>query len=164
MKKITVHDIRHSHATDLLSMGVPIQDVSRKLGHSDVSTTLKIYTHSNLEQDKLIVQKLEESYGNHYIAAILNFRVITSIITGVKLVEENEINKAIEFLTGEEINDSNEKRLIDTCKNYILSKYSYLEKVYLFINDSVNDYMKEAFLDIMCNVGKDVSKIRPIGA
>lgn len=164
LKKITVHDIRHSHATDLLSMGVPIQDVSRRLGHSDVATTLKIYTHSNLEQDKLIVEKLEKSYGNHYVAAILNFRVITSIITGIKLVDEKEITKAIEFLTGEEINDNNEIRLIDMCKKYILSQYSYLEKVTLFINDSVDDNMKEAFMEIMCNVGKDVSKIRPIGA
>lgn len=50
------------------------------------------------------------------------------------------------------------------CKKYILSQYSYLEKVTLFINDSVDDNMKEAFMEIMCNVGKDVSKIRPIGA
>ena len=48
------------------------------------------------------------------------------------------------------------------CKKYILSQYSYLEKVTLFINDSVDDNMKEAFMEIMCNVGKDVSKIRPI--
>lgn len=164
LKKITVHDIRHSHATDLLSMGVPIQDVSRRLGHSDVATTLKIYTHSNLEQDKLIVQKLEESYGNHYVSTILNFKVIVSIITGIKLVEDNEIDEAIQFITGEEINDSNKYMLINSCKNYILSEYNYLENINLFINDSVDNKMKEAFLNIMSNVGKDVSKIRPINA
>lgn len=49
LKKITLHDIRHSHATYLLGIGIPIPDVSRRLGHSDISTTLKTYTHSNLK-------------------------------------------------------------------------------------------------------------------
>lgn len=164
LKKITIHDIRHSHATDLLSMGVPIQDVSRRLGHSDVATTLKIYTHSNLGQDKLIVQKLEESYGNHYVANILNFNVIVTIITGVSLAEDKEVENAIHYLTGEEINESNKIMLLNSCKKYILSEYNYLENINLFINDSVDNVMKEAFMNIMCNVSKDLNNLRPIGA
>lgn len=164
LKKITVHDIRHSHATDLLSMGVPIQDVSRRLGHSDIATTLKIYTHSNLEQDKLIVQKLEESYGNYYVAAILNFKVIVSIITGIKLVEDKEIDNAIHYITGEEINNINKNMLLNSCKKYILSEYNYLENVNLFINDSTSSNMIEAFIDIMSNISNDINNLRPIGA
>lgn len=54
LRKITIHDIRHSHATYLLSIGVPLQDVSRRLGHSEPATTLKIYTHNSLAQDEKI--------------------------------------------------------------------------------------------------------------
>lgn len=164
LKDITVHDIRHSHATDLLSMGVPIQDVSRRLGHSDVATTLRIYTHSNLGQDKLIVEKLENKYGNRFVSNILNFKVITSIIIGIKLATEEEISNAIKYITGEEVTESNYDNLINTCRKYILEKYSYLEDINMFIKADSTDNIKEAFLNIMCNVKMDVCKIRPMGA
>ena len=40
-----LHDLRHSHATLLIQNGVPINVVSRRLGHSTVEMTLKVYTH-----------------------------------------------------------------------------------------------------------------------
>ncbi len=39
------HDLRHTAATVLLSQGVPVKVVSELLGHSDISTTLRIYAH-----------------------------------------------------------------------------------------------------------------------
>src|SRR5258706_2810757 len=39
------HDLRHSAATLLLSMGVPVKVVQEILGHSNISTTLNIYAH-----------------------------------------------------------------------------------------------------------------------
>ena len=54
LKKIRVHDLRHSHATFLLSKGVNIVSVSRRLGHEKVSTTLDIYSHILKEDNDLI--------------------------------------------------------------------------------------------------------------
>ena len=45
IKKIRIHDLRHSHASLLLSNGVPITAVQNRLGHSDPSITLKHYAH-----------------------------------------------------------------------------------------------------------------------
>jgi integrase len=42
---IRFHDLRHSAATNLLTAGVPVEVVSRMLGHSDIATTLRIYRH-----------------------------------------------------------------------------------------------------------------------
>ena len=42
---ITVHGLRHTHASILLSHGISIYYVSKRLGHSDVETTHKYYTH-----------------------------------------------------------------------------------------------------------------------
>lgn len=45
VKKIRLHDFRHSHATLLLSQGVPITVISQRLGHSDINMTLNTYSH-----------------------------------------------------------------------------------------------------------------------
>jgi len=41
----TPHWFRHSHATALLLSGAPVHVVSRRLGHTDVQTTLNVYAH-----------------------------------------------------------------------------------------------------------------------
>lgn len=52
LRHIRLHDLRHTCATYLLSIGTPLATVSRKLGHSDIYTTLNTYTHS-LDRDDL---------------------------------------------------------------------------------------------------------------
>ena len=42
---ITVHGLRHTHASTLLFAGVSIASVARRLGHSNMSTTQKTYLH-----------------------------------------------------------------------------------------------------------------------
>lgn len=162
LKKITVHDIRHSHATDLLSMGVPIQDVSRRLGHSDVATTLKIYTHSNMEQDKLIAQKLEERYGNQYVASKLNFKVVASIIVGENYADELDVINAVNFITGKTVNAENKETLFLNCKQYFLEKYSYLSSITLFLNKDVQEETKKTFIDLINNISNNLTNIRPM--
>ena len=45
VKKLTTHEIRHSHASLLISRGVSIVAVSRRLGHSSIKQTLDTYSH-----------------------------------------------------------------------------------------------------------------------
>lgn len=59
LRHIRLHDLRHTCATYLLSIGTPIATVSRKLGHSDIYTTLNIYTHSLEADDRKAVEELE---------------------------------------------------------------------------------------------------------
>lgn len=39
------HDLRHSAATLLMAEGVPVKAISEMLGHADITTTLRVYTH-----------------------------------------------------------------------------------------------------------------------
>ncbi|WP_339244203.1 site-specific integrase [Bacillus sp. FSL K6-0998] len=45
IEPITVHGLRHTHASVLLYKKLSIHYVSERLGHSDIETTLKEYTH-----------------------------------------------------------------------------------------------------------------------
>src|SRR5665213_2536283 len=40
-----LHDLRHFAATRLMAAGIPIRQVSGRLGHANPSTTLSVYTH-----------------------------------------------------------------------------------------------------------------------
>ncbi len=57
---IRFHDLRHTHATLLLALGVDIKTISKRLGHSSIVTTLNIYTHVLESLDKSAVNQLEE--------------------------------------------------------------------------------------------------------
>ena len=61
---IRFHDLRHSAATILLSMGVPAKVVQEILGHSHVSITLGIYAHvlPGMHQDAM--NKMDDWFGN----------------------------------------------------------------------------------------------------
>lgn len=48
LPRVSIHALRHTYATMLLnSQAVDIAQISRELGHSQVSTTLNIYSHSS---------------------------------------------------------------------------------------------------------------------
>lgn len=58
LRPITLHQFRHSHATLLLQNGIIINEISKRLGHSNPSITLNIYTHTDLTQEKRVLQTL----------------------------------------------------------------------------------------------------------
>ncbi len=57
---IRFHDLRHTFASYLISENVSVPIVSQMLGHSKVSTTLDIYTHSDIKQQKIAIDKFEK--------------------------------------------------------------------------------------------------------
>lgn len=54
------HDLRHTHASFLLAAGVSIKLISARLGHSDIETTLRIYSHLLPNQQHEAAEKLSE--------------------------------------------------------------------------------------------------------
>lgn len=56
VKEIRIHDLRHSHASNLIASGVNIVAVSKRLGHSDINMTLKVYSHlMKKSEDELLL-------------------------------------------------------------------------------------------------------------
>ena len=52
LPRIRVHDLRHTAATLLLRAGVPIEIVSKILGHAKISITMDIYRQVSLEEKR----------------------------------------------------------------------------------------------------------------
>jgi len=45
IKRIRIHDFRHSHASLLINHGINIQEIAKRLGHANINITLKTYSH-----------------------------------------------------------------------------------------------------------------------
>lgn len=55
---LTLHSLRASCASLLIHNGTDIKDVQKWLGHSDVSTTLNIYTRTNIKQQLKVANNM----------------------------------------------------------------------------------------------------------
>lgn len=60
IKRIRIHDIRHSHASLLIEMGVSPIAIAERLGHDDIQTTLQTYSHLYPNKQEEIAEKLEK--------------------------------------------------------------------------------------------------------
>ena len=45
LPRVRFHDLRHSHATQLLADGVHPKIAQERLGHSTITTTMDLYSH-----------------------------------------------------------------------------------------------------------------------
>lgn len=59
--KLKYHGLRHSFATRCIEAGCDYKTVSVLLGHSNISTTLNLYVHPNMEQKKRCIAKVFKS-------------------------------------------------------------------------------------------------------
>ncbi len=62
LKTITFHGLRHTAASLLISMGNDVATVSKRLGHSNTSTTLNIYSHAFEKIDQQAADSLESLF------------------------------------------------------------------------------------------------------
>jgi integrase len=56
------HDLRHSTATILLSMGVNVKVIQELLGHTNISITLDIYSHVTPDMQRDAMKDLDRQY------------------------------------------------------------------------------------------------------
>ncbi len=61
VKKIRIHDLRHSHASLLIHLNVPITVISKRLGHSSVQMTLEKYAHCYSEGENVAISSLNHA-------------------------------------------------------------------------------------------------------
>jgi len=60
VKRIRVHDFRHSHASLLANMGINIQEIAKRLGHSKIEITWNTYSHLYPREEEKAIAVLNE--------------------------------------------------------------------------------------------------------
>jgi integrase len=64
MSHITLHALRHTHASQLIAAGVDILTVSRRLGHGSAAITLRVYGHLFASTDDSASKVMEETFAS----------------------------------------------------------------------------------------------------
>lgn len=62
VKKIRIHDLRHSHASLLIEMGFSPKEIAERLGHENIETTLNTYSHLYPNKQEKLANKLDALY------------------------------------------------------------------------------------------------------
>lgn len=62
IKRIRIHDMRHSHAALLIDMDMPILAISKRLGHENIETTLNTYGHLYPDKQREVASQLNGKY------------------------------------------------------------------------------------------------------
>lgn len=60
LKVIRIHDFRHSHASILANEGINIQEVARRLGHSEIEETWNTYSHLYPREEERAISVLNK--------------------------------------------------------------------------------------------------------
>lgn len=61
--RLKYHGLRHSFATRCIESNCDYKTVSVLLGHANITTTLNLYVHPNMEQNKRCISKMLRSLG-----------------------------------------------------------------------------------------------------
>jgi integrase len=68
MPEISLHSLRHTHASMLIASGMDVLTVSRRLGHGSPTITLRVYGHLIHGTDDRAAQIMEEALGSKMVA------------------------------------------------------------------------------------------------
>ena len=63
VKKIRVHDLRHSHVTYLIDKGVEPLLIKERLGHKDIRITLNTYGHLYPNKARSVADLIDNNYN-----------------------------------------------------------------------------------------------------
>lgn len=62
MRRVTIKELRHSHATILFELGIHPKIVQERMGHSNISTTMNIYSHVTPTVQRGAIDQLSEHF------------------------------------------------------------------------------------------------------
>lgn len=68
VKRIRIHDIRHSHVSLLIDQGFTAAAIAERVGHKHISTTMNVYAHLFPNRQTLLVDTLQAMHDGTFRA------------------------------------------------------------------------------------------------
>ena len=68
LPQVTLHSLRHTHASMLIASGMDILTISRRLGHASPGITLNVYGHLVAGTDDRAAQIMDQAFGSKMVA------------------------------------------------------------------------------------------------
>ena len=62
VKRIRLHDLRHSHASYLVELGFSPLEIAERLGHEKIETTLNTYAHLYPNKQEQLAERLDKEF------------------------------------------------------------------------------------------------------
>lgn len=62
LRKIRIHDLRHSHASLLINQGEDYLVIKERLGHASITTMIDTYSHLYPSKQKNLASKLDDLF------------------------------------------------------------------------------------------------------
>jgi len=62
--KVNLHMLRHTHTSLCISSGMSIFEIQKRLGHSDIQTTMNVYAHLTKETEEIAAEKFSTFMAN----------------------------------------------------------------------------------------------------
>jgi len=89
VKRIRLHDVRHTYATLALDTGVDPKTLSDRIGHANMSVTLQIYGHRSHGRDQAMAQNLGDLIQSATdVGEARAARLVTDLVTGATSAAE----------------------------------------------------------------------------
>jgi len=63
VRKVSLHALRHTHASQLIASGMDVITISRRLGHGSPTITLGVYGHLFTNSDDRAAQIMETAFA-----------------------------------------------------------------------------------------------------
>ena len=67
--EVSLHSLRHTHASMLIGSGMDVLTISRRLGHASATVTLSVYAHMIAGGDDRAAQIVDQMFGSKMVAS-----------------------------------------------------------------------------------------------
>lgn len=88
-KSLRFHDLRHTHAAWLISAGVPLPVVQRRLGHQSIQITVDVYGGLLFQTHEIADDAVERALAGQQIRVSPGARATPVAITAAELVDDD---------------------------------------------------------------------------
>ena len=87
LRRIRIHDLRHTHASHLIATGADLAAISRQLGHANAAITLSTYTHAFAKRNESGLGALLEAFIRDEVGGELVANANQAPPEGAQIVE-----------------------------------------------------------------------------